>query len=84
MMNCLMQTPPNRIHSMKTKLRLDLLFLALLSLSGFAHGQGTAFTYQGRLMDNGMPANAIYDLPCTPTPAAEPSSPGQWKWVTWA
>jgi hypothetical protein len=33
-----------------------------LSLAGFAHGQGTAFTYQGRLTDNGAPANAIYDL----------------------
>ena len=28
--------------------------------SGFA--QGTAFTYQGRLTDQGAPANGIYDL----------------------
>src|SRR4051812_30766563 len=27
-----------------------------------AQGQGTAFTYQGALMDNATPANAIYDL----------------------
>ena len=26
------------------------------------HAQGTAFTYQGRLNDNGNPANGIYDL----------------------
>ncbi len=31
-----------------------------LSNSGF--GQGTAFTYQGRLADNGSPANGTYDF----------------------
>jgi hypothetical protein len=45
-MNCSMQNEPNRIDSMETKLRLHLWFLALLSLSGFAHGQGTAFAVE--------------------------------------
>ena len=47
---------------MKTKLKLSLLLLALLSLTGFAHAQGTAFNYQGRLMDNGVVANGSYDF----------------------
>jgi FG-GAP-like repeat len=34
-----------------------------LSFSGFA--QGTAFTYQGRLNDNGAPANGSFDLAFT-------------------
>jgi len=37
---------------------LSLCFSAALS----ARAQGTAFTYQGRLNDNGNPANGIYDL----------------------
>lgn len=36
------------------------LFFSVLSLSVF--GQGTAFTYQGRLNDNGLPANGSYDF----------------------
>ena len=47
---------------MKTNLKLSLLLLALLSLPHFAHAQGTAFTYQGRLTDNDAPANGLYDL----------------------
>ena len=47
---------------MKTKLKLHLLLLALLSLSGFAHGQGTAIGYQGRLNDGGLPATGLYDF----------------------
>ena len=39
--------------------------------------QSTAFTYQGFLTDQGAPAHGIYDLRFTPTPAAEPSSPGR-------
>jgi hypothetical protein len=50
---------------MKTKLRLRLLFFALLILPGFAHGQGTAFTYQGRLTENAAPANGVVELQCT-------------------
>ena len=36
------------------------LFFSVLSPSVF--GQGTAFTYQGRLNDNGLPANGSYDF----------------------
>src|SRR6516164_8794031 len=44
---------------MRTKLALSFLFvLSLLT----AHGQGTAFTYQGQLKDGGAPANGSYDL----------------------
>jgi hypothetical protein len=50
---------------MKTKLKLHLLLLALVSLSGFAHAQGTAIGYQGRLNDNGSPATGLYDFTFT-------------------
>ena len=45
-----------------------IIGLALLGLSTFnpqlstAFAQGTAFTYEGRLSDNGAPANGSYDL----------------------
>ena len=40
------------------------LCVTLLSTLAPQHSeaQGTAFTYQGRLNDNGAPANGIYDL----------------------
>lgn len=38
------------------------LFTLLLCPSFFAHAQGTAFTYQGRLNDSGSPANGLYDI----------------------
>src|SRR5262245_58655153 len=46
------------------KNKLLLLFSAALSLDAAlgARAQGTAFTYQGRLTDNGVPANGPYDL----------------------
>src|SRR5688500_12478647 len=51
---------------MKTKPKLPLLLLlAMLSLPAFAHAQGTAFTYQGRLFDNAAPANGVVELQCT-------------------
>src|SRR5437867_1402125 len=37
---------------MKRIVRFHLLFLALLSLPGLAHAQGTGFTYNGRLNYN--------------------------------
>jgi trimeric autotransporter adhesin len=51
---------------MKTKLSLNAA-IALLSLTTLvthptALAQGTVFTYQGRLNDNGNPANGSYDL----------------------
>ena len=56
---------------MKTQFTLKLIHRAawLLLLSCFTFhvspllGQGTAFTYQGRLNDGGGPASGIYDLP---------------------
>jgi hypothetical protein len=47
---------------MKTKPKLRLLLLALLSLAGFAHGQGTAISYQGRLNHAGAPATGLHDF----------------------
>lgn len=45
---------------MKTKLLFTIV--ALLALGQVVNGQGTAFTYQGQLTDNGTPANGSYDL----------------------
>src|SRR5437773_3155908 len=39
-----------------------IISLLLFAISTLCHGQGTAFTYQGRLTDNGSAANGIYDL----------------------
>ena len=47
---------------MMTKLKLQLLILALLILAGFAHAQGTAIGYQGRLNDASTPATGLYDF----------------------
>ncbi len=48
---------------MKTKRKLHVLsLLTWLSLSGFAHAQGTAIGYQGRLNDGGLPATGLYDF----------------------
>jgi hypothetical protein len=44
---------------MKTKVSCLFIMLAVFSI---AHAQGTAFSYQGRLNDNGNPANGSYDL----------------------
>jgi len=37
----------------------------MLSLPGFVHAQGTAFSYQGRLNDAGTPATGLYDFTFT-------------------
>src|SRR5215475_8993957 len=42
-----------------------LLLLTTLNPQGAAWGQGTAFTYQGRLNDGASPANGTYDLTFT-------------------
>ena len=48
---------------MKPKLhQLLAALLAALTLTASAHAQTTAFTYQGRLNDNGVPANGTYEL----------------------
>lgn len=51
---------------MKTVL-ITRLFTALLLFAAVctAQAQSTAFTYQGRLSDNGAPANGLYDLQFT-------------------
>ncbi len=45
---------------------LSVLAAGLLVYTGAASGQphnmGTAFTYQGQLIDNGSPANGQYDF----------------------
>jgi hypothetical protein len=53
---------------MKKRLNQVFAALALLALSALnsqlstAHAQGTAFTYQGRLNTNAVPANGLYDF----------------------
>ena len=49
---------------MKINTLLNLILMALGSavFTASTHAQGTAFTYQGRLIDNGSPAGGIYDL----------------------
>jgi FG-GAP-like repeat/Chaperone of endosialidase len=47
---------------MKTKFTCLLILLAFLAGVHQAAAQGTAFTYQGRLIDGGFPATGIYDL----------------------
>jgi hypothetical protein len=47
---------------MKENLKIHLLLLFLLCFPTLMRGQGTAFTYQGRLNDGGTPVNGIYDL----------------------
>ena len=52
---------------MRTTKVLSIFIFGLIVLSvriGEADPMGTAFTYQGRLMDENQPANGIYDLEC--------------------
>ena len=44
--------------------KLRYFFIMVASAVGIhqAAAQGTAFTYQGRLIDNGVPATGSYDL----------------------
>ena len=46
----------------KTKLILAISLLGLLGGAYHAAAIGTAFTYQGRLVDAGSPASGNYDL----------------------
>jgi hypothetical protein len=46
----------------KRLLLVAAVFYSLLTSVGLVFAQGTAFTYQGRLTDNGIPANGNYDL----------------------
>jgi hypothetical protein len=47
---------------MKTHILLLVTALSLFTVITSLHGQGTAFTYQGRLNDGANPANGSYDL----------------------
>jgi hypothetical protein len=47
---------------MNTSLKLHALLLTAVATTACLHAQGTAFTYQGRLNDNGVPATGSYDL----------------------
>ena len=47
---------------MKAQIRKLLVALGSILITIAAHAQGTAFTYQGRLADNGAPANGLYDF----------------------
>ena len=61
---------------MKIKLAFKLLGLCLLPSTFCLQtlAQGTAFTYQGRLNDNGQPANGDYELRFTVFDAASSGS----------
>ena len=50
-----------------TKMRIQLTLLAALLANAvqYADAQGSLFNYQGRLSDNGAPANGSYDLKFT-------------------
>jgi hypothetical protein len=47
---------------METKVSCLFIALALFSGADLADAQGTAFTYQGRLQNNGSPASGIYNF----------------------
>ena len=47
---------------MKNKIQLILGTLSLFSAVHYLSAQGTTFSYQGQLTDNGSPANGSYDL----------------------
>jgi hypothetical protein len=47
---------------MKPKAKLNVLAFVLFSLPAVAMAQGTAFSYQGRLVENGVPANGGHDF----------------------
>ena len=47
---------------MKAAAQTSLVLLALLGISSSASAQGDAFSYQGRLDQNGSPANGLYDM----------------------
>ncbi len=47
---------------MKTKIKLVAICYLLSAICFSAYAQGTAFTYQGRLQNNGNPANGTYNL----------------------
>ena len=63
-----------RTNRMKLKPFLPLLALLASALSSHAAPLGTAFTYQGKLTDEGQPANGAYDLLFALTSADAPGA----------
>jgi hypothetical protein len=57
-----MQTITTKARWRTKNFRGNVLLLAAVSLRTLIYAQGTAFTYQGRLNDAGVPANGSYDL----------------------
>src|SRR5215471_12278093 len=53
---------PPKFNGRLGSLLLSLTLLCTFHLPRCTFAQGTAFTYQGRLTDNGAPANGSYDL----------------------
>ena len=47
---------------MKTKLFFNLILFVVLFVPSLVAAQTNEFTYQGRLTDGSMPANASYDF----------------------
>src|SRR5687767_5280573 len=45
--------------------KMILFFSILLAVGAAGYAQGTAFTYQGRLLDGANPANGLYELQFT-------------------
>jgi hypothetical protein len=66
---CCLTTPARRGLTRPTIIRHAILLLLLLSnlnpQLSTAHAQGTAFTYQGQLQNNGSPASGSYNLTFT-------------------
>jgi hypothetical protein len=63
---------------MKTKLHFQLILLMFFAVVHQVAAQGTAFTYQGQLQNNGAPANGSYDLQfalCTTNQFGSPATP---------
>lgn len=60
---------------MKKRLHHVFLILALFAGLHKTTAQGTAFTYQGQLTDNGAPATGIYDLRFTVYDALNAGNP---------
>jgi Chaperone of endosialidase len=65
-----MQTPKSEFRPGPTKLLAVLFCLLTSALCPQAFSQGTAFTYQGLLTDQGAPANGTNDLTFTLFPAS--------------
>ncbi len=61
---------------MKTPVRLLLLLSGCLVGNLNLQGQGTAFTYQGRLDESGQPSNGLYDFRAQVYNRATPGEPG--------